>query len=259
MNILLLDTPWLITIGVFSLFVVIIVFVARRIAHRLLSTHAIREAHDVSGFVYTNIGVIYAIVVGMMAVHGQERWIEVREIAERESGFILAVGRSAQALHSPAGDEIARRALVYAKSVANDEWDDDSDGPSPKARAAMIALWDAVHAMESTTDGVKPASQTTLSAMNELMLCRMTRISLMREHISPLLWTILLGGGLLLIGFVVFFDPKTARLHALLTTTVTISVVSVLLLIFMYEHPTDGVLSLSPESYLSAAELLGQR
>lgn len=259
MNDLLLDTPWLVTICVISVLVVVTVFLARNLAHRILSTNAIREAHEVSGFVYTNIGVIYAIVVGLMAVHGQERWIQVRETAERESGFILAVGRSAQALHSPAGEEIVRRASAYAAAVAHDEWDDDSDGPSPKARAAMIALWDAVHAMEATTDGAKPASQTTLSAINDLMLCRMSRISLMREHIGPLLWTILLGGGVLLIGFVVFFDPRTARLHTLLTITVTISVVSVLLLIFMYEHPTDGVLALTPESYRAAAELLSAR
>lgn len=256
---LLLNTPWLVTALSVSVIFVAAVMIVRRLFQRWFSSNTIREAHDVSGFVYTNIGVIYAIVVGLMAVHGQERWIQVRETAERESGYILAVGRSAQALHSPAGDEIVRRAVAYATSVANDEWDDDTDGPSPKARAAMIALWDAVHAMEATSDGAKPASQTTLSAINELMLCRMSRISLMREHIGPLLWSILLGGGMLLIGFVVFFDPKTERLHTLLTLTVTMSVVSVLLLIFMYEHPTDGVLSLTPESYRSAAELLSTR
>lgn len=253
---LILGMNWMILVGILTVLVMVLIVFTRRVIHRNVPLDVIREAHDVSAVVYTNLGVIYAIVVGLMAVHGQDRWIEVRETAERESGYIIAVGRSAQALHSPAGDEIVRRAVTYARAVADAEWDDDIDGPSPVARKAMIGLWDAVHAMEATTDGIKPASQTTLSSMNDLMLTRMTRISLMREHIGPLLWSILLGGGVLLIGFLVFFAPKTERLHSLLTLTVTVSVVSVLLLIFMYEHPTDGVLSLSPEPYRAAAEIL---
>jgi hypothetical protein len=246
----------MILVGVLTVVTMLLVVFMRRMIHRSVPLDVIREAHEVSAVVYTNLGVIYALVVGLMAVHGQDRWIEVRETAERESGYIIAVGRSAQALHSPAGEEIVRRAVSYANAVAESEWDEHQDGPSPAARKAMIGLWDAVHAMEATTDGSKPASQTTLTALNELMQLRMSRISLMREHIGPLLWTILLGGGVLLIGFLVLFAPKTEQLHSLLTLTVTVSIVCVLLLIFMYEHPTDGVLSLSPEPYRAAANIL---
>jgi hypothetical protein len=253
---LLLDVPWPLTLLVLSAAILAVIHFARAILLKRIPNDALRQAHEVSAIVYANIGVVYAIVVGLMAVHGQERWIELKETSERESAHIIAVGRSAQALNSPQGEMIAQRASAYALAVARTEWDDDREGPSAEGRHAMISLWDAVHAMEAGTDGSKPASQTVLTCVNDLMQNRMSRISLMRDHIGPLLWTVLLGGGILLIGFVLFFDPRTNLLHTALAATLTISVVSVLLLIFMYEHPTDGVLSLTPEAYTLASEIL---
>lgn len=256
---LLLGLPAVVTLLLCSALIFGIVSLGRMLVRRFFTHESLREAHDVSAVVYANIGVVYAIVVGLMAVHGQERYIDLRETSERESARIIAVGRSAQSLNSPLGEKIAKLAAIYASTVAKYEWNDDMKGPSPQGRKAMLALWDAVHEMEATGDGLKPASQTVLNAVNDLMMDRMSRISLMQDHIGRILWFILLGGGGLLIGFVVLFEPKVDGLHRILTLTVIVSVVSVLLLIFMYEHPTDGALSLTPEAYVVAADLLSGR
>ncbi len=161
---LLLGLPAGVSLLLCSAFAFVAVSVGRMLVRRYFTHESLREAHDVSAVVYANIGVVYAIVVGLMAVHGQERYIDLRETAERESGRIIAVGRSAQSLNSPLGEKIAELAAIYASTVAKYEWNDDMKGPSPQGRKAMLALWDAVHDMEATNDGMKPGGDGAVGA-----------------------------------------------------------------------------------------------
>lgn len=253
---LLVTTPWIITVLVFSVVVTIIGILLRRVSHQTFGVDDLRKSHDVAGIVYANVGVLYSIVLGLMAVHGQDRWVDIRETAEREGALISSVGRSAAALNDEAGGHIQRAAAAYAEAVIQYEWDDRDDGPAPEAQAALEHLWDIVQRMERSPDRDVLASQTVLVSANDLVETRMKRISLMREHVGPLLWTILLGGGLTMIAFLLFFAPERQMIHTTLVFSVSMVVSTVLMLILSYEHPTDGALALSPEAYEYAFDVL---
>ena len=253
---LLLTTPWAVTVLVFSLCVTALGIVFRRISHRTIGVDDLRKSHDVAGIVYANVAVLYSIVLGLMAVHGQDRWIDIRETAEREGALIASVGRSAAMLNDEAGAHIQRAAAAYAESVIEYEWDDDEDGAAPETQAALEHLWDIVQSMERTPDRDVLASQTVLVSANDLVETRMKRLSLMREHVGPLLWTILLGGGLTMIAFLLLFAPERPILHTMFLMAVSLVVSTVLMLIFSFEHPTDGALALSPEAYTFAVDAL---
>jgi hypothetical protein len=61
-----------------------------------------------------------------------------------------------------------------------------------------------------------------------------------------MVWIILLGGGALIIFFLVGFDPENPRIHALLFASAAITIVSILLLIYSFDHPTHGALGIDP-------------
>jgi len=253
---MILNLHWLITVLVISVFLTGLGVFLRHLLRAYIGKEQLRKAHDVAAAVYTNVGVVYGLVLGLMAVHGQERWIELRKTSEKESALIVSVGRAAATLNDSLGKNIALRAADYANAVIQTEWEDEHEGASEEGRRTMFALWDAVTEMERSADRDVLAAQTVLDLTNVLDEVRHERIGLMREHIGHLLWVILLGGGILMTIFLVLFAPERDMLHTGMMFAMTLVISTVLMMVFSYEHPTDGVLSLSPEAYMDAAKTL---
>ena len=252
----LLNVHWIIVTLVFSVFLTGLAVLMRHLVRSVVTKEHLRRTHDVAAVVYANVGVLYSIVLGLMAVHGQERWIDLKHVSEVEASQIIGVGRAAKALGDSAGTAIIEQSIDYAQAVTQTEWTDDLEGPSPEGRQAISSLWSSVMRMERTDDKNALASQVILDITNDVVTSRMERIGLMREHVGALLWTILIGGGVSMTFFLVLFAPERDMLHTVMMFCVTLVVSIVIMLIFSYEHPTDGAMALSPEPYESAAQTL---
>ncbi|MBI2794544.1 MAG: DUF4239 domain-containing protein [Ignavibacteria bacterium] len=255
MQFILFALPWPITILIITIVVTAVLVYCRKVYHKRLKPENIRRSHDVSAAVYAILGVLYGIVLGLITIQSQERWIDLRDIREKEASAIVSIGQISKTLSEASSKSISHATAKYALEVARTEWDDDRT-MSPEASKAFQGVMNSVFNMESTVDRDLLASQTILQLMSNLMEIRVERLNLIQEHVGTLLWVILVFGGLVMTFFLLLFAPEDNRTHTTMIGIVACIVSSVLFLIFAYEHATDGPLQISGEAYTRAAMMI---
>lgn len=227
----------------------------RMLYHMRIKPESIRRSHDVSAAVYAILGVLYGIILGFITIQSQERWLELRDVREKEAAVIISIGEIAKTLSESSSRSIIQAITVYARKVAETEWDDDREA-SPEGALAIRNVVKCIVTMESTTDRNLLASQTLLQLSSDLIGTRVLRLNLLREHIGSMLWLIMILGGIIMTAFLLLFAPENVFMHTAMIFIVASLIISVLFLVYSYEHPTDGPFVISADPYQRAAMIL---
>src|SRR5262245_40203085 len=122
------NMPWvwgvLLAVGLFVSFAIGgLLLVRRSVKRKHLQAH-----HDVAGFVFANLGVLYSVLLGFTVVNVQQRFDKVKEITQLEAGFLAELYRDAEMFSSTDSEAIRSGLRGYAESVINEEWDTLSSG-----------------------------------------------------------------------------------------------------------------------------------
>jgi len=76
---------------------------------------------------------------------------------------------------------------------------------------------------------------------------RRLRIFAGNDTVPPVIWLVLLIGGVLAVSYTFFFGMKSIKAQYLLTTTLTVMISSILFLIYVLDHPFTGTSKVSLE------------
>ena len=81
------------------------------------------------------------------------------------------------------------------------------------------------------------------------------RIFAGNDTVPPVIWLVLLVGGVFAVSYTFFFEMKNIRAQYLITTTLTVTITSILFLIYVLDHPFTGTsrISLAPLKQAMAA------
>ncbi len=87
-----------------------------------------------------------------------------------------------------------------------------------------------------------------LRCLNNLAQYRRMRIFAGNNTVPPVIWLVLLVGGVIAVSYTFFFGMKNIRAQYLITTTLTVTVTSILFLVYVLDHPFTGTsrVSLDP-------------
>ena len=80
----------------------------------------------------------------------------------------------------------------------------------------------------------------SLQCLNNLAQYRQIRIFAGNDTVPPVIWLVLLVGGVFAVSYTFFFGMKNIRAQYLLTTTLTVMVTSILFLVYVLDHPFTG-------------------
>jgi drug/metabolite transporter (DMT)-like permease len=73
------------------------------------------------------------------------------------------------------------------------------------------------------------------------------RIFAGNDTVPPVIWLVLLVGGVFAVCYTFFFGMKNIRAQYLITTTLTVMLTSILFLIYVLDHPFTGTSRVSLE------------
>ena len=73
------------------------------------------------------------------------------------------------------------------------------------------------------------------------------RIFAGNDTVPPVIWLVLLVGCVFAISYTFFFGMKNIRAQYLITTTLTVTITSILFLIYVLDHPFTGTSRVSLE------------
>lgn len=252
-----LSTPvlaFLIVGGSVSVMVWATWFLRRRYSHAVHSAN-----NEVAGFMFAGVAAIYGVLLAFIVIAMWQTFAETRRTVEGEANALVDLYRFADELPAPLGGELRAAVKTYTLSIINDEWNTMQLGtPSPATNTALDAIW-RVHA-EFHLRPVAPGAPTGnfFPALTAIGNYRRLRLDESRTELDPLFWILLWGGGMITLGFTLFFRSPNERAHYLMVAMLTAIVAFVLFLIIELDNPFTGSVHITPRALYEALETFQQ-
>src|SRR2546421_178301 len=95
-----------------------------------------------------------------------------------------------------------------------------------------------------------------LKRLNNLAQHRRLRIFAGNNTVPPVIWLVLLVGGVITVSYTYFFGMKNIKAQYTLTATLTVTITLILFLIYVLDHPFTGTSKVSAEPLKQGMEIL---
>ena len=207
----------------------------------------LKENHEIGGFKFSAIGVIYAVLLAFATIQVWEQFELADQAAENESVTITGLWELTSGYHEPLHTELRNQLKAYATDVVEKEWPALGE-PREVPQDARRAL----HSMFLLTCHVMP-DQVIDQAVHEKMVDLLVNLNEQRGlrlmyaeyHLKGFMWIMLIIGALITIGFTFFFGSRNIRAQAAMTWVLTFLILQVLFIITLMNYPYSGDFSIS--------------
>jgi hypothetical protein len=238
----------------------------------MAATYAVRKQVDeqvhkdnteVAGFIFAAVGVIYGVLLAFMVLVVWQEYAEANVSAQHEANALANVYRLAGGFPDPFGPRLQAAAVHYGRTVVADEWPKMAVGePSERATEAIESLW-AIHRELHLDKATADEHEDDLfQSLERLSNERRIRLLASRDELPGLLWLLLIGGGLVTIGFTLFLRAPNSVAHLLMAAAFAALVAFVIFLIVELDNPFAGEVHVRPialEQTLQLFEYLQER
>jgi Na+/proline symporter len=218
------------------------------LVRRNYSADVLKENHEVAAIIFNAFGLFYGVMVAFVVFATWNGYDEATKNLQMEASEALDIFRSADAFPDPAKKTIQQGLRDYVASVYNDEVQRMSqreiDIYSGGAHAELRRLF---YQMDANSIPNRELYSETLRSLNNLAQYRRLRIFAGNNTVPPVIWLVLLVGGVLAVSYTFFFGMKNIKAQYLITTTLTVMITSILFLIYVLDHPFTGASKVSIE------------
>jgi Protein of unknown function (DUF4239) len=223
------------------------------LVRRLTSLNLHQEHNAVAGFIYSVLGVAYAVVLGFVLISVWERYEEASKRVDQEAAALVAVYFHANMLPDSERRQIQQLAKSYAQVVIDEEWPMMEDGQSsPHAVVLMDQIRQSLQNVEHDTLDEQVIYDHGTARGHELADARRLRLFEANTGLPTILRVILLAGGVVTVGFTYLFGLTSTRVHTLMVAALTVVVTSILFTTYTLEHRFSGDTGLTPEAFEEA-------
>jgi hypothetical protein len=218
---------------------------------------ALARHNDVAGFIHGVIGVVYAVLLGFTAIMVWEQFRNAQQGVELEADALADLYRDAQAFPPEVREQMALRMRAYAGMVLEKEWPAMAEGESnPETGEAYEQLWRTYHEFTPQDDNQRAWHAESIRRLNALDDSRRDRLLRVRSGLPTVIWSALLGGGAVTIGFTFLFGTRNALAQGVMTAGLALTIGLVLLSIVALVHPFSGITRVNPEAFHQVEKIL---
>lgn len=248
-KILLIFSPWqlaaLITASFAMLSVLSIVLIRRFISNRWLKTH-----NDVVGPLFSVIGAVYAVVLAFVVVITWQNHDVTRQNINKEVSAVIAIFMDAEGLKQPVRQEVRKLALEYIDSVINKEWKTLVTGnTSPAPATTLYDMMKLCGSYEPERRTEEIFLEKVVDKLTELYGLRRQRQLDSKNGIDPVLWLVLILGGMLTVVVGCLFGTESMNLQIVLTVALAMLIAIVLFTILELDFPFTGKIGIPSTAF----------
>ena len=211
--------------------------------------------NDVAGFIYAVLGVAYAVLLGLVLIAVWEKWDAAETIATDEANELAGIFVFAHALPQPEGRHVQELVRSYDRVVIEEEWPLMAQGrSSPQA-------WDTLDELRGTILGLNPpkgAKQMGYDQMrydemseqlHDLGNARRERLLAAEQGLPPILWVVLILGGVITVGFTYLFGLQNTLVHLIMVGSLALVISMSLFTVAALDYPFRGDIHIHPTAY----------
>jgi hypothetical protein len=222
---------------------------------RLVPTDRRKQHNDVTGFIYAVLGVAYAVLLGLMLIAVWEKWNAAEVITTDEANELAGLFWYAHALPPPEGRHIQELVRSYDRVVIEEEW------PLMAQGSSSPEVWATLDELRGATLGLEPpkgAKQTgydqmrydeMLEQLHDLGNARRERLLAAEQGLPPILWVVLILGGVVTVGFTFLFGLENTLVHLLMVAALALIISMSLFTVAALDYPFRGDIHIHPTAY----------
>jgi uncharacterized protein DUF4239 len=231
------------------------------LARRWVGVEVLKLNNEVAGFIYAVIGVVYAVLLGFTAIIVWEQYDKAQAVVEQEANELADLYRDAQTFPDDVRRELETRLRTYARFVVEKEWPAMVERKSsPETWEAYNQLWRTYHLFQPENEHEKTWYAQSLTRMTQLGDQRRLRLLISRsEGVPGVMWLVLLGAGVVTIGFSFLFGTKNTTAQILMTAGLALVIALVLLSILAMQHPFAGITRVETDAFKQFFEIFDVR
>jgi hypothetical protein len=225
---------------------------------RASPTHQRKESNDFTGAVVAVIGTTYAVLLAFMLSGVWNLYEQAQVNAEQEANDLVNVYRISEQLEAPTQEKIRTLSLQYAKNAIEIEFPAlNNETLPPQGGQLVAALWKEAGQVKVTTANEQIALSELMTTLRNLTEHRRIRIMQSREMLPPILWAVLIAGGIITVSAACFFGVSNFRFHLLQVIVLSFLIALVLVAIADIDRPYQGDVKVSPDGFEFAMQTFG--
>jgi hypothetical protein len=208
----------------------------------------LKENHEVAAIIFNAFGLFYGVMVAFVVFVTWGGYDDATKNLQLEASEALDIFHSAEAFPDSLKKIIQQGVRDYVDAVYNDEVskmaEEDIRLYAGGAHATLRILFSQ---MDASSISNRELYAESLRSLNNLAQYRRMRIFAGNDTVPPVIWLVLLVGGVFTVGYTFFFGMKNLKAQYLITTTLTVMITSILFLIYVLDHPFTGTSRVSLE------------
>lgn len=220
------------------------------LARKAFDLEHLKETHEVGGVLFSAIGTLYAVLLGLIVVDAMSKFTVTRDIVQNEANNVANVYILSDCLTED--KKIPMRALCvdYCKEVINHEWAAMDDAKfSPVARKLAVKILEDATNFEPKSQNQQSLYPILVQSALNIWDFRCDRINIARAGIPVIEWATLIAGGFITVFFTYFFGLDRIKIQIAMVSMVTVLISLNLYLFMLFGYPFSGDVSISPEAF----------
>lgn len=208
------------------------------------------EMNEMTNGIFSGVGVLYGLLVGLVAVAAWQNYDSVDEIVSREAAMTAALYRDVSALKSPQRERMQQHIQNYLTGVIDIAWPLHRKGQTDTEGARVLSTLHAELADYKPLPGADDdLFREALSAFNRLAEARRLRLGEVNTGIPAVFWIVIVTGALLTLPLIYLFHTTGLSTHVIVTLIYGLFMGSMIFLLIAVDNPLRGDVSISSEAY----------
>jgi hypothetical protein len=199
-----------------------------------------RDHNDIIGWQVSVLGTTYAVIIGFM-LYAVWTTLQSAEInADGEANCLVNAFRLADGLPAAQRVQVHQLARRYADVVINEEWPAMLQGRlQPSGHGVIQQLWTAL----------LQTRPTNFSEQNSMNKHRRMRELQTKTKLPPILWMVLILGGVITTLSSCLFGTENFKLHCVQVISLTLLLSLALVAIADIDRPFQGAVRVTPVGF----------
>lgn len=217
------------------------------VTRRFVSHHRLKAHNDVSGPIFSTLGVVYAVLLAFVVVVVWERFDKTDMNAQKEANCLVDLWRDSESFAPEFKGKMQGLFRDYSRIVVDEEWGMLAKGQmSPKANAIVKEIWGLYSSYLPRNATEQAFFEESVRKLNEFGEFRVMRIVDSRSGIHSILWLVLILGGIVTITFTFFFGAESLRTQAAMAVLLAVIISLIIFTIISLDYPFTGSVMISP-------------
>ena len=220
---------------------------AQALIHRWVGVEKRIQNNEIAGYKFATVSVIYAVLLAFTVIVVWEKFSAAENAVDQEAKSIAALLRYA-AGKEPAAVALRQSVTAYAKTAIEDEWpamEKELEGHATER--ALDAVYDAGLALGRAGTRETADMAEVFVQIDNITASRRVRLHLATGLVPNVIWAALFAGGLLTVGFALFFGSENLLAQIAMTGVLSILITLCLQVVVSIDHPFTGPVRVHPD------------